>query len=175
MNMITKRVCVEMYKAKGYQKQIELYTDRKRWVNRKIIYLIVGTSFICAITACFPQCRLATFATSMIVAATTIIRELKPMYGQPEEELRELDRISVFYKGYLHELENLFILRYDSKSDMNDMQMADKFDKIVKSEGDNETNLNRLCRKLKQKERDIIQKDTKNYFDKTLPDTKYYI
>lgn len=164
--MITKRVWEEMHKAKGYQIQIELYTDRKRSVNRRASILIVVLSLISAITAVFPECKWATIVSSGLVAVLAVIKEYIPIIIQPESELRELDGIHYFYKEYLHQLEKLFMQRFDTKSDMDNEKMNELFYQIIKTEGKNEEELNSICRKMKKDERRLVIECTKDYFDR---------
>ncbi len=164
--MITERVWEEMNKAKSYQIQIELYTDRKRRVNRRASLLVVILSLISAVTAFYPECKWATIISAGFVAIVSIIKEYIPIIVQPETELRELDNIHYFYKEYLHDLEKLFLQRFESKSDVNDEKMTEIFCQIIKKEGTNEEELNSLCRKMKYNERKQIDERTKNYFER---------
>lgn len=171
--MITKRVWEEMHKAKTYQIQIELYTDRKRRVNRRGSVLIVLLSLISAITAVFPECKWATIVSSGLVAVLAVIKEYIPIIAQPETELRELDAIHYFYKEYLQQLEKLFNQRFDTKSDMDDEKMNELFYQIIKTEGKNEEVLNSLCRKMKKDERKQVLERTNNYFDRNFKNIDY--
>ncbi len=171
--MITNRVWEEMNKAKSYQIQIELYTDRKRRVNRKASLLIVVMSLISAVTAFYPECKWATIISAGLVAIVSIIKEYIPIIVQPETELRELDNIHSFYKEYLRDLEKLFIQRFEPKSDVDDEKMNDVFCQITKMEGKNEEELNLLCRKMKKEERKEINERTKKYFDRNFKNIKY--
>lgn len=164
--MITERVWEEMHKAKGYLLMIELYTDRKRKDNRIISYIIILASIMCALSATFYLNRWITIIASIFVAISTVAKEFLPNIIQPESELAELDTIHVFYKEYLQKLENLFTKRYDEETDVNDEKMRLQFEKIVKTEGRNESELNRLCRKMKKKEKKWIEEQVSDYFQR---------
>lgn len=165
--MITKRVWEELYKVKGYILQIELYTDNRRKRNRYGTYITIVCAIASAITAFFPDCKWGTIAASIIVAACTILKEWVPNIFQPEDELKELDRIHDFYKDYFQKLENLFMERHDSNSIVNDSVMRQQFNEIKNTEKDNETELNRLCRSLTKKEINTIKEQVNGYFNRT--------
>lgn len=93
-------------------------------------------------------------------------KRISPQILQPESELAELDKIHDFYKEYLQKLENIFVQRFDEKSKMDDEMLIARFNSIKKTEGCNESNLNRLCRGLKDKEKELIQKNTVEYFER---------
>lgn len=164
--MITKRVWDEMHKAKSYLLQIEIYGNRMRRLNRRVSIAIVVTSLGCAISAFFPDYNWCTVVTSVIVALSTIAKECLPTLVQPESELKELEEIRHFYKEYLQKLEKLFTERFDEKSDVDDGKMTDRFNRIIKTENDNESRLDIITRKLSQKERDIIREQSNAYFNR---------
>lgn len=165
--MITDRVWGEMYHVKGYILQIELYTDNRRKRNRYGTYITIFCAIASAITSFFPDCKWGTIAASIIVAACTILKEWVPNIFQPEDELKELDRIHDFYKDYFQKLENLFMERHDSNSIVNDSVMRQQFNEIKNTEKDNETELNRLCRSLTKKEINTIKEQVNGYFNRT--------
>jgi len=164
--MIVERVWEEMHKAKTYLIQVELYTDRMRKYNRIISFIIILASVVCASTAPYHNCKWVTIIASFLVAIATIIKECFPNLMQPESELTELDKIHDFYKEYLQKLEKLFTQRYDEKSDVDDKKMEKEFDKIIKTEGNNQSDLNRLCRKMTRKEREQCQSLASDYFQR---------
>ncbi|SEE14212.1 hypothetical protein SAMN04487850_0745 [Prevotella aff. ruminicola Tc2-24] len=168
--MIINRVWTEMYKAKSYLLQIELYNDKKRRFNRVASLLIVLASVICASTASFSECKWATIISAVIAAVSAIIKECLPLLMQSDEELKKMDNIYDFYKGYLQKLEKLFMERYDPNTDVDDVKMTARFDEIVKTEGSNESELNCLCRSLTKKEEMKIQELTDRYFDRIYND-----
>lgn len=171
--MITERVWEEMHKAKAHQIQIELYTDRKRRVNRRASALIVLLSLISAVTALFPECKWATIISSGFVVIVAVIKEYIPIVVQPETELRDLDSIHFFYKDYLHQLEKLYNKRFESKSDMDDEKMNDEFYRIINTEGKRDEELNSLCRKMTKNERKQVKERTVNYFDRNFKNMDY--
>ena len=164
--MITDRVWEEMNKAKGYLIQIQLYTDRLRKRNRRISVAIILASIVCAATIPFNPTKWVAFILAVLVALASIVKEFLPQILQPESELAELDKIHDFYKEYLQKLENIFVQRFDEKSKMDDEMLIARFNSIKKTEGCNESNLNRLCRGLKDKEKELIQKNTVEYFER---------
>ena len=163
--MITDRVWTEMHKAKGYLLQIELYTDKKRRFNRNATVLIVIASVVCALTAPFPDCKWTTIVSAVIAAVSAIMKECLPHFMQSEEELKKMDKIHDFYKDYLRKLEILFIERFDSKTDVDDIVMITRFDEILKTEKKNESDLNRLCRVITKREEAKIQESTRKYLE----------
>ena len=170
--MVIERVWEEMHKAKAYLLQIELYTDRKRKHNRLISRLIVLASVVCASSAPFHVCKWITISASFLVAIATIVKECLPNIIQPESELMELDKIHDFYKDYLQKLESLFTKRYDLKSEVNDDKMLTQFEKILKTEGKNESELNRLCRGMTTREREKIIEQVSDYFQRNFNNNK---
>ena len=165
--MITRRVWEEMFKVKGYILQIEEYNDYRRKLNRGVSYITLFCALVSVITAFIPECKWGTIMASVIVFICTLLKEWAPNIIQPEEELKELDGIHDFYKKYLQALEKLFMERYDSNSIVDDTVMASQFDRIKKSEKDNETRLNRLCRGLSKKEIEKNKKKVDDYFART--------
>lgn len=166
-SIIVKRVWNEMHKIKGYIRQIEIYTSRKRH-NAKVVSLVAIISSIMCIISCFlneyESFRWATIVSAIMSSGATILKEFIPKFFQPESELCELDSIHDFYKTQLLKMENLFTQRYEKNSDMNDEQMLKCFDEILSQESDQESKLNRLCRGMKDKEKEEIKKFTIDYF-----------
>lgn len=165
--MITDSVWVEMHKVKGYLRQIEIYTDRKRNRNRLMAIIIVCSAVLCAISAIFSQypCgRLISIILALLVAVTTCVKELMPQWIQPERELCELDEIHRFYSGLLIELEHLYVQRFDMKSKINDSIMNERLYKLQKTEGDRMNRINDLCRSFTEEEKKRIAEETITYF-----------
>ena len=165
--MSTDSVWVEMHKVKGYLRQIEIYTDRKRNRNRTMTIIIVCSSVLCAISAFFSQypCgRWISIILALLVAVTSCVKELIPKWIQPERELCELDEIHCFYSGYLVELEHLYVQRFDMKSKINDSIMNERLYKLQKTEGDRMNRINILCRSFTEEEKKRIAEETITYF-----------
>lgn len=169
--MITQRVRGEMFNAKGHLLQIEIYTNRKRFVNRLVNFLIVFFAVLAAISMKLDGHQNLAFISALVVAVASIAKECLPLFLKPEDDLRELDRLYDFYTRYLLKLETLYIQRYMSKkeSDVNDPKMLEMFVAFKESEGGQEADLNRLCRHLYWFEKKKIKKYTKEYFDTHLP------
>ena len=127
---------------------------------------IVVISSLCAISAFFPDFKWCTIASSVIVALFTIAKECLPALVQPESELREMEEIRLFYNDYLQKLEKLFTERYDEKSDVDDGKMTERFNRIKKTEKDNESRLDVLSRKIYKKERQEIIEQSNAYFNR---------
>ena len=166
-SMITDSVWVEMHRVKGYLRQIEIYTDKKRNCNRIMIIVIICSSIICAVAAFFheiPYVPWINILAALIVAVLTCIKELMPQFIQPERELCELDNIHSFYSLFLDELEHLYVERFDIKSDVNDKIMNDRLFQLKKTEGDRVTRINILCRNFSEDEKNKIKEETESYF-----------
>ena len=96
-----------------------------------------------------------------------------PQVTQPESEICELDKLHDFYTDYLHQLEIVFMQRYSSDPEMNDKKLTNCFTRIAKSEGDNQSRMNRLIRGLTNSEKKTIDERTVNYFQVTFNNRKY--
>ncbi len=166
-SMITDSVWVEMHRIKGYLRQIELYTDRKRNRNRVINIIIIISSIVCAVASFFhevPYIPWISILAALVVAIVTCLKELMPQFIQPERELCELDNIHSFYSTFLDELEHLYIERFDIKSDVNDNIMNERLYQLQKTEGDRVTRINILCRNVTEEEKIKIKDETESYF-----------
>lgn len=165
--MITDSVWVEMHRVKGYLRQIELYTDRKRNRYRLINIVIICSSIICALAAFFhevPYVPWINILAALIVALLTCLKELMPHFIQSERELCELDNIHKFYSSFLDELEHLYLKRFDEKSEINDSNMNDYLYQLKKTEEDRSTKINILCHNFTENEKRIIKEETEMYF-----------
>lgn len=168
--MTAGSIWAEMYKIKGYLFQIERYTDRKRHNNRVGTFIIVGLTLIGAVSAFFPDYNLITIISAISVAATTIVKEFIPLFTQPESDLCELDRIHMYYEKYLSSME--FLYNQWLNKQIDEKKLGIEFEKLKNTRDDRETTLNRLCRKMKQEERDYIKDETKKYFNIAFPDNE---
>lgn len=165
--MATDSVLVEMYRVKGFLRQIEIYTNRKRNCNRNYSAFIIVCSIICAIASFFSGVHYAKWITTtsaIFVALATLFKDIVHLFSQPESELCELDNLHTFYKGYLCDLEHLYEKRFDEKSKMDESKMIEEFNKIRRKEENREERLNKLCRRIYKSEKKIINDDTINYF-----------
>ena len=165
-----------MYRIKSWLIQIDIYTGRQRRNSKFVSIVIIVSaliSLLCAIVQPLVKSYLMEYAIafnwiiglfSIIAAVATAVKDLMPHVVQPERELCDLDRLYEFYSAYFQKLEKAFILRYDPNSDMNDIKLTQCFDKIVSSEGDNQAKMRHLIRKLKDKEKRIIDERTEEYF-----------
>lgn len=171
--MIVNRVWTEMHKVKGYVVQIDVYTSRKRNCNRMAMIAIIVSSILCFLSSVIPadwiQNRYVTAIIALVTAAIALIKEFSTFIKQPENELIQLDRIRDFYKDYLRQLENIFTLRYNKKSEINDEKMMDSYNKIADTEGTHESDLNRLKLKLTKREENKVIKITREYFQINYP------
>ena len=182
---IVNRVWIEMYRIKSWLIQIELYTHRKRQNTKIVTILIIVTSllsFLCAIIQPFMHSNLQEYTficnwvigiSSITAALSTVVRDFMPQITQPESEICELDKLHDFYTDYFHQLEIAFMQRYSSDPDMNDKRLTQSFTKIAKTEGDNQSRMNRLIRGLTKSEKRITAERTANYFQVTYNNRKY--
>ena len=171
ISIITNSVWVEMHRVKGFLMQIEMYTDRKRNCNMILNAVIICLSIICAVASFFhnvPYIPWVSILSALLVAVITCLKEFMPHLLQPERELCELDNIHNYYSSILHELEYLYVQRFDKQSNVDDHTMNERLNQLKKTEGDRVTRINMLCRKFKEAEKDKIIKETKTYFN-----TKY--
>lgn len=168
--MITQRVAGEMYKVRGYLYQIEIYTNRKRKWNRIVNFLIAFVAIIGAVFYKEGEYQVVTFYASLLVATATVARECLPFIVQPESEMQELDRLYAFYNQYLANLEHLYMLRFEEKSDVDNIKMQDSFLLIRRSEGSSEADINKLCRKMYYWENKKVIELTKTYFKTHFPE-----
>jgi hypothetical protein len=178
-SFIVNRVWTEMYRIKSWLIQIDIYTDRKRRNSKYVSIIIIGTALLCLICAIVqlilkiffqdfaPLCNWIIGVSSIIAAIATTIKDFMPHVMQPERELCDLDRLHEFYSSYFQKLEKAFILRYDPNSDMNDTKLTQCFDRIVSTEGENQSKMKHLIHKLKNKEKRMIDKRTDDYFNVT--------
>lgn len=172
--MTKTRVWEELKKAKSYILGIEKYTHKKRQYNRGSKWLSLFLSLVCAFSSFFPDWRWATIVSSILIAITTLIKEFKPILGQPEEELNELDHICDFYKSYLKNLERFYSSQCYNSTYTFEEKMIEEFEKIINTEGDNETKLKRLCRDRCWEYKEV-QKEVTRYFNYCYPNAKQYL
>ena len=184
-SFIVNRVWIEMHRIKSWLIQIELYTHRKRHNAKVVTFLIIATSLLsvlCAIIQPFIHSNLQEYAficnwiigiSSITAALSTVVRDFMPQVTQPESEICELDKLHDFYTDYLHQLEIVFMQRYSSDPEMNDKKLTNCFTRIAKSEGDNQSRMNRLIRGLTNSEKKTIDERTVNYFQVTFNNRKY--
>lgn len=166
-SMITDSVWVEMHRVKGYLRQIEIYTDRKRNCNRIMNNIIICSSIICAVAAFFheiPYVPWINILAALIVAVLTCLKELIPHFIQPERELCELDNIHHYYSSFLDELEHLYVKRFDEKSEIDDSKMNDYLYQLKGTEEDRASKINILCHNFTEDEKRIIKEETELYF-----------
>lgn len=166
-NLVVNNFWLEMHKAYGFLRQIEIYTDRKRRQNRAVNIVLLCSVVFCSIASLYSQYVLGHWITvflSILVALGMFIKEFIPQISQPEGELYELDKIHDFYKDYLQNLEYYYVQRLNNNPQINDKKMNDVFNEIKKTEGDRITTLNRLCRDMSKKEIEDINSETRKHF-----------
>ena len=166
--MTRERVMEELLNTKSYILGIEQYTYKKRQYNRGSKWLILIASGTCAFTSFFPEWRWATAASSILVAIITIIKEFKPIFGQSEEELIELDQICNFFKGHLANVEKYYDAYYNQGGSKIEDNLKEVFEKSLITAKDFETKMKRLCRDRCWKNKDIID-ETKHHFTNCYP------
>lgn len=167
--MTTQRVRGEMFNAKSHLIQIEIYTSRKRQWNRICNFIITAIAILGAVAYREENYSEITFYSAVIVAFANIAKECLPFIVQPEDDLRELDRLHQFYAQYLLKLETIYLQRYQEKSDVDDVKLLDLFVSIKETEGSSEEDLGRLCRFLFPWEKRKIKEETKEYFNTHFP------
>jgi hypothetical protein len=168
----------EIRKTKSYILGIEQYTSEKRKYNRGSKWLIFLVSVSCVLSSFFQFFDLlswvkwSTLVTSILVVIITIIKDFKPIFGQSEDELRDLDDICDFYKRYLTDLEKFFSSECNDSSEFTDKK-RDEFERIVNTVAGRETKMKRLCRGSYWESKKIEQKTTADLRD-TFPHARAY-
>lgn len=94
-----------------YNRKIRAYIDRRRKFNRWSNWFVIGVSLVASISYWKDTTCGAIF--SGIAAIALLLKELMPLFNQPESELMELHNAATFYAQYQSEMEKLFVaLKY---------------------------------------------------------------
>jgi len=134
--MIRQEIWEEMKKAKTYQLSCLYYVDKKRKINRKYNLLIIGVSIIGAPT--FFISHWCAFATTIAASVLEIIKSFIPAVCQPEEELSEIDGLSIYYGEILQKLETLWNTNENSEIP-DEASLSKELKKVIKKSPEKDT------------------------------------
>lgn len=108
-NLIWHEYCL----AFSYSRRIRAYIDRRRKINRWSNWFII---FVSASSSIFYWINTTLGAVgASCVALLLIVKELMPVFNQPDSELTELHKAATFYAEYFTKMEMLLVnLRYNN-------------------------------------------------------------
>ena len=161
--IIRNRIWYDFLLAKTHVKCIHRYTDCRRKWNRifDLIVAIIAAVGTITIPVKIKEVYPIPAICIALVALASLIKALVPHFFQKEEELATLDSLSDFYLKYQSKLE-LLMYRLD-KNQIDDDTAVKEFYKLKEIESDKESIMNRLIRKLSEKEKKYLEQDTEKY------------
>lgn len=160
--IVRNKIWEELRQAKANIICIQRYTDRNRKWSRYFNALIIIFASAGTIGGIFKQ-WVAVIASGL-VATSTILKSLMPNFIQSEQELTELDRLMDYYSRYLNKLEKIW---YNSEEKyISEKEVVEQLFSIMDDEADKYSTMNKLVRHLSKKEKDIINKEAKEYVDR---------
>lgn len=150
---------------KTYKTYIECcraYTSKMRSYNRKLKLLIIIATVIGA--ACFFLNKWFAFFSTIIAFLGEITPKILPQLIQPEEELAKLDNIASRFEEILMKMESLWN-KYENEKFTD--EEADEL--LIRYKAGNAVyidEMNRLVRKISDKDNGIVQTRTEEYFQR---------
>lgn len=95
-----------MKTAKTYAMCLQNYTDRQRKWNRRFPIIVGVLSFVGSMT--FTVSKYGPLIASLAVFVFSILKIVLPIFGQPEEELNQLDQLYSYFGQKTQDLESLW-------------------------------------------------------------------
>ena len=95
-----------MKTAKTYAMCLQNYTDRQRKWNRRFPLIVGVLSFVGSMT--FTVSKYGPLIASLAVFVFSILKIVLPIFGQPEEELNQLDQLYSYFGQKTQDLESLW-------------------------------------------------------------------
>ncbi len=149
----------EMCKGYCYSQQLRIYTDvRRKWNRRANGVIIIGSVFS-FIFACINISWATAIAASM-TAIVALLKEVMPLFLQPERDLNVLDDEATFFYQYYVAMEKLYIeLRC---KEISAKEAEELFFNQKKSSAKHMTETSRYFRGLSEKEISKCNKEFEN-------------
>lgn len=160
--MIRERIWEELKMSKSNVECIHKYNDIHRRWNRWYDFAIA----VCAAIGAFGYLwdAIVPFISTLAIGISQLVKNLFPSVLQREEELSSLDTISDFYLTYMSRLEHLFYkLDYEIESEE---VIANQFFALKETECEKQSKMNKLVRKISEKEHKRIDKETTDYVNR---------
>jgi len=165
---IRNRIWEELYWAKVCILCIQRYNACHRRYNRWYETFIALTASAGAFG--FILNHMAPLFSTLIIGFVSVAKAIFPSIIQKEEELSSLDVISDFYVEYMARLEHLFYryenLLFDKDKNINDNKAAEEFFLLKESECDKQSLMNKLLRKISNKEHTYLNKSATDYVNR---------
>lgn len=105
-NTLRQQIWYEMKTAKTYAVCLQIYTDRQRKWNRYFPIIVGALSCVGSFT--FPLSKYGPLITSIAVCLFSVLKVVLPVFGQPEEELNQLDELYSYFDQKTQDLEMLW-------------------------------------------------------------------
>lgn len=165
---IKNRIWDELFWAKVCILCIQRYTSchrrYNRWYETFIALTASGGAFGFILNQFAPLC------STLIIGFVSVAKAIYPSLIQKEEELSSLDVISDFYVVYMTHLEHLYYNYqnnlFDKDVDSNDHLAAEQFFKLKESECEKQSRMNKLLRKISDKEHAFLNKEATDYVNR---------
>ena len=165
---IKNRIWDELFWAKVCILCIQRYTSWHRRYNRWYETFIALTASFGAFG--FLYDHLAPLFSTLVIGFVSVAKAIFPSLIQKEEELSSLDVISDFYVAYMMNLELLYYnyqnKLFDKDADINDHLAAEHFFMLKESECEKQSRMNKLLRKISDKNHARFNKDATDYVNR---------
>lgn len=153
------RLWYELKYAKTNSVCLERYTDKVRAINRWINWGVVFMATIGSIA--YKWEPIGTLVASIVVAVTAFLKNVVPIFAQPDEELYKLDNLLAFYNQYLCDIEHIWI-PYET-DEISEQEALKLFHKLKLKEAEKMPEMNRYVRNIFSNKK--IKKKVDNYLD----------
>lgn len=163
-NTLRQQIWVDMKTAKTYEMCLQNYTDRQRKWNRRFPLIVGVLSFVGSMT--FTVSKYGPLIASLAVFVFSILKIVLPIFGQPEEELNQLDKLYSYFGQKTQDLESLWNYYQESP---NNKECQKKLSEIKTGMPECQSKMNKLVRHIWPWENSKIKKEVNNYLT-----SKYY-
>lgn len=140
-----------------------LQTDKIRKRNRYVRYAIISFSALGSISYMFNS--LGALLSSIIIFIISLSKESIPMLSRSESDVKEMDKLIVFYTNHMPKLD--FLWRKTEMPEADEIALSKSLQKLIKSEALEKISMNKLVRHISKKENKIISDEADNYLKKT--------
>ncbi len=167
--IVRNRIWEELKQAYAHVICVQRYNDKHRRWNRWFDLFLAIVASVGVFSRLFDNTLEIAWLFLLIVALVSTVKNVTPHILQKEEELSTLDKMSDFYLSYMNELERLF---YQLDNNILDEQtIAEKFFKLKKTECDKQSVMNKLIKKVGNKEQKRLNKLSDEYLNEVYYNT----
>ena len=163
-NTLRQQIWYEMKTAKTYAVCLQIYTDRQRKWNRYFPIIVGALSCVGSFT--YPLSKYGPLITSIAVCLFSVLKVVLPVFGQPEEELNQLDELYSYFDQKTQDLESLWNYYQESP---NNTECQKKLSEIKTGMPERRSKMNKLVRHIWPWEDSKNKKEVDNYLT-----SKYY-